>query len=43
LENFLFLIHDDLGAVFSVGGDLIWVLPRSAFIDLQELLGDILN
>ena len=43
LEDFLFLVHDDFGAVFGVRWNGVWILPRSALIDLQELLGDILN
>jgi hypothetical protein len=43
LEDFLFLVRDDLGAVWGASWDVVWVLPGSALIDLQELLGDILN
>ena len=43
LEDLLVLLNDDLSAVWSVRWDGIRVLPRSTFIDLQELLGDVLD
>jgi len=43
LEYLLFLLNDDLGAVCGVGWDRIRILPRSALVDLQELLGDVLG
>ena len=43
LEDLLFLLNDDLGAFWGVCWDGVWVPPRSAFVDLQELLGDILD
>jgi len=43
LEDLLFLLNDDLGTVWGIGRDGIRVLPRSALVDLQELLGDVLD
>ena len=43
LEDFLFLLNDNLGAVWSVRWNLVWVLPRSALVDFQEFLGNILD
>jgi hypothetical protein len=43
LEDFFFLLDDNVAAVWSVGWDGGWVLPRSTLVDLQELLGDVLN
>ena len=43
LEDLLFLFDDEVSAVFCAGWDGIRVLPRSALVDLQELLGDILD
>jgi len=43
LEDLLFLLNDDLGTVLPVGRDGMGVLPRSALVDLQELLGDVLD
>ena len=37
LEDFFILLHE------SVGWDSAWVLPRFTLIDLQQLLGNILN
>ena len=43
LEDLFFLLDDGVGTVFRAGWDGIRVLPRSALVDLQELLGDILD
>ena len=43
LEDLFFLLDDDLGTVWRVGRDRIRVLPRSALVDLQEFLGDVLD
>ena len=43
LEDFFFLIHDDLVAVGRVLWDGVWVMPGSALVDLQELPGNILS
>ena len=43
LEDLFFLLDDDLGTVLRVRWDGVRVLPRSAFVDLQELLGDVLD
>ena len=43
LEDLFFLLDDDLGTVLRVGWDGVRVLPRSALVDLQELLGDVLD
>jgi hypothetical protein len=43
LEDLFFLLDDDVSAVFCAGWDGIRVLPRSALVDLQEFLGDILD
>lgn len=43
LENLLVLPNDDTSTVWRVSWDQVWVLPRFAFIDFQELLGDVLD
>ena len=43
LKDLLPLLKDDLSTVWYVSWDGIRVLPISALIDLQELLGDILD
>ena len=43
LEDLLFLLDDDFSTIWGANWDGIRVLPRSALIDLQELLGDILH
>ena len=43
LEDLLFLLNNDLSTVWRVGRDGIRVLPRSAFVNFQELLGDVLD
>ena len=43
LEDLLFLLDNDLSTVWRVGRDGIRVLPRSAFVNFQELLGDVLD
>ena len=43
LKGLLPLLKDDLSTVWYVSSDGTRVLPISALIDLQELLGDILD
>ena len=43
LEDLLVLLNDVLGTVWRIGRDGIRILPRSALVDLQELLGDVLE
>jgi len=43
LEDFLFLLNDDFSSVWCVFGDGVWVLPCSAFINLEEFLSNILD
>lgn len=43
MEDFLFLIRDGLEAVWCVSWYGVRVPPCSTLIDLQELLGNILN
>ena len=43
LEDLFVLLSDDSIAVLCVRRDGVRVLPRPAFIDLQELLGDVLD
>ena len=43
LEDLLFLLDDDIVTLWRVGWDRIRILPRSALVDLQELLGDVLD
>lgn len=43
LEDFFVLVPNKLGAVLPVLWDGVRVLPRLALVDLQKLLGDILN
>ena len=43
LEDLFFLLDDDLGTILRVGWDGVRVLPRSTLVDLQELLGDVLD
>ena len=42
-EDLPFLLNDDLSALCGVSWDGVWVLPCSTLIDLQELLGDVLE
>ena len=43
LEDFIVLVGDGLGAAFLIVRNGVWIPPRSAFIDLQDLLGDVLD
>ena len=43
LEDLIVLLSNDSGAALLVRRDGIWILPRLAFINLQELLGDVLG
>ena len=42
LEDLIVLLGDDSSAAFACG-DGSWVVPRFAFVDLQELLSDVLD
>ena len=43
LEYFIILLGNDTATACFVAWDGVWVLPRSALIDIQELLSDILD
>jgi len=43
LEDLIVLLSDDSSPALCACGDSVWVRPRFAFIDLQELLRDILD
>ena len=43
LEDLIILFSDDPGTTLCVCRDNVWVLPRFAFIDFQELLGNVLD
>lgn len=43
LEDLFFLLNDGFSAVWCVGGDRVGVLPRPAFIDLEEFLSNVLD
>ena len=43
LEDFIILLCNDTATACFVVWDGVWVLPRSALIDIQELLSDILD
>ena len=42
LEDFILLVGEGLGAAFTAWNS-VWILPRSTLIDLQDLLGDVLD
>ena len=42
LEDLIVLLNNKIGTIWEIGRNGTWVSPRSAFIDLQKLLGDVL-